>query len=271
MDLREALTSDIVVISVNCQGFRTLCREIAVCRHSPHTLLLAMKGLELRTGRRMSEIAGEELENHPSVAILVGPGHVQSLTREIPTAMIIDSESPRLTDRLAGLFSSSLIHIYKGEDFIGNEIGAALKNVVGIAAGMLDGIGYQSLKGPLMSRAAKEASRFILVAGGKAMSAYGLAHLGDYEATLFSPFSHNRRYGESFIRGELSSAMGLAEGVETLKAVIGFSRGKKLDMPICETLYDILFQGASPREGLLRLLERPLKAENLDLEHYIGR
>ena len=98
-------------------------------------------------------------------------------------------------------FSSSLIRFYYGEDLLGTEIGAAAKNVVGLAAGMLDGFGYGSLKGALMARGTRELSRLIEKMGGDKMTIYGLSHLGDYEATLFSPHSNNRRFGEDLIIG----------------------------------------------------------------------
>ena len=112
-------------------------------------------------------------------------------------------------------FSSDLIRLYKGHDLVGTELGAAAKNVIGIAAGMLDGRGLSSMKGALMARGAREVARLIHAMGGSELSAYGLCHLGDYEATLFSVHSHNRRFGESFIRGQAFHE--LAEGVPTAK------------------------------------------------------
>ena len=97
-------------------------------------------------------------------------------------------------------FGSDLIRFYYGQDLIGNEIGAAAKNVVGIAAGMLDGLGLSTLKGALMARGTREIARLIDALGGNELSAYGLCHLGDYEATLFSPYSHNRMFGEQYVK-----------------------------------------------------------------------
>ena len=133
--------------------------------------------------------------------------------------MVIDSDSDEYKNRLIGEFSSDLIRFYYGKDLIGNEIGAAAKNVIGIAAGMLDGKGLSSLKGALMSRGTREVARLITALGGNELSAYGLCHLGDYEATLFSQFSHNRMYGERFVKGEQYDS--LAEGYYTVKAILG--------------------------------------------------
>ena len=129
--------------------------------------------------------------------------------------MIVDAYDEALKIKIANSFKSNLIRFYYGNDVIGSEIGAAAKNVLGIAAGVLDGSGYVSLKGPLMARGAYEVGKLIQAMGGKFSSAYGLAHLGDYETTLFSEYSHNRRYGEMMAHGAKFEK--LAEGVMTAK------------------------------------------------------
>lgn len=127
-------------------------------------------------------------------------GTSAGLCKGIPNCMVIDSKNHEIKEKLVNSFSSSLIRFYVGTDLIGSEIGAAAKNVIGIAAGMLDGFGYASLKGALMARGTREIARLIKALGGNEMSAYGLCHLGDYEATLFSKWSHNRSYGENYVR-----------------------------------------------------------------------
>ena len=158
-----------------------------------------MKGLEAETGLRITEIVAQELGPIPC-AIWVGPGHVQDFLRGVPNCMVIDSADAALREALVRAFSSDLIRFYYGDDLIGNEIGAAAKNVVGIAAGMLDGYGLTSLKGALMARGTREVGRLIGALGGSERSAYGLAHLGDYAATVFSPYSHNRPLGRGSSR-----------------------------------------------------------------------
>jgi glycerol-3-phosphate dehydrogenase (NAD(P)+) len=175
--------------------------------------------------------------------------------------MLVDSADFGLTESLADELSTKLIRLYKGVDIVGNEIGAALKNVIGIAAGLLDGAGFSSLKGPLMARGAVEVSRLIASEGGDPQSAFGLSHLGDYEATLFSPYSRNRMFGECFIK-KIPFA-GLAEGVETLRAVMRLSQKHKLEMPICDALHRVIFEGRDPMEILDELFKRPIKTERL--------
>ena len=193
------------------------------------------------------------------ICVWLGPGHVQEYVRGIPNCMVIDSEDYKIKEQLIKELSSDLIRFYYGEDLIGNEIGAATKNVIGIAAGMLDGLGYTALKGALISRGTREVSRLIEVMGGKAVSAYGLCHLGDYEATVFSKYSHNRIYGEDYVLGKEASK--LAEGVETVKAVYLLAKKHNIEMPICETVYSILYENAEPKKKLFGLFERSLKKE----------
>ena len=255
-DLSAAVScAEVLVISVGVQSLRIFLRELAELDLSGRALVLCMKGLEAETGLRITEMVAQELGPVPC-AIWVGPGHVQDFLRGVPNCMVIDSA---LRERLVQAFSSDLIRFYYGADLIGNEIGAAAKNVVGIAAGMLDGYDLTSLKGALMSRGTREVGRLIGALGGSERSAYGLAHLGDYEATVFSPYSHNRAFGEMFARGERYAQ--LAEGVATAKALRVLSTRCGVGLPICGAVYDVLYEGMNPREALSNLFLRSLKRE----------
>lgn len=259
-DLGEALGfSDIVVISISAQELRSLCAQINAYPLSGKTLILCMKGLEIETGKRLTEVVRESIPQDVGVAVWVGPGHVQDFTSGIPNCMVVDSDDPVLTERLVETFHSDLIRLYKGHDLIGTEVGAAAKNVVGIAAGMLDGLNRSSLKGALMARGAREISRLMKVMGASELSAYGLCHLGDYEATLFSPHSHNRQYGENYIRGERFGR--LAEGVSTTKALVRLGEQYGVDLPICKTVYSVLYEGKTPEDALRDLFARSAKGE----------
>ena len=209
-NLREALESELICISIRSQNLPDLMAQIAAQNVSGKTFALCMKGIEVTTLRRLSEIAEEAVGDCNDVAVWLGPGHVQEFVNGVPNCMVIDSRSEAVKERLIAWLSGGLIRFYYGTDLIGNEIGAAAKNVIGIAAGMLDGMGLSSLKGALMSRGTREVSRLIAAMGGNGFSAYGLCHLGDYEATVFSQYSHNRRFGELFVRGEPYTE--LAEG-----------------------------------------------------------
>lgn len=246
------------LISIDSQGLRKLLRQNAVAlRGKP--LVLCMKGLEIDTGKRLTEIVADELGAAQRVAVWIGPGHVQEFARGVPNCMVIDSMDEELKASLIDAFSGELIRFYYGRDLIGNEIGAAAKNVVGIAAGALDGVGLGTLKGALMSRGTREVARLIAALGGNELSAYGLCHLGDYEATIFSPYSHNRRFGECVVTGEPYTE--LAEGYFTVKALLNLEAKTGVELPISRAVYQVLYEAADPRETVDGLFRRSLKME----------
>ncbi|MBO5883181.1 MAG: glycerol-3-phosphate dehydrogenase [Clostridia bacterium] len=255
-DIRD---SETVIISIASQGLRGLFGELAELNVENKNFVLCMKGIEIGSCKRLSEIAEELLLPSNAVSVWLGPGHVQEFYAGIPNCMVIDGKSEAIKRRLVDEFSSELIRFYYGTDLIGNEIGGASKNVIGIAAGMLDGFGLSTLKGALMSRGTREIGRLIAALGGNEISAYGLCHLGDYEATVFSKYSHNRQFGESVIRGE--SFGQLAEGYYTVKALIELSEKHGVELPICRAVYDVLYEGKPPYETLSGLFARSLKSE----------
>ena len=258
-DLSAVKDAQTVIISVNSQGLQHLMDELRPLQLKDKTFVLCMKGIEIGTGRRLSQIAKENLDSSNRVAVWLGPGHVQEFYRGIPNCMVIDSDDEETKAQLVQAFSGELIRFYYGNDLIGNEVGAAAKNVVGIAAGMLDGAGLSSLKGALMSRGTREVARLIRAMGGSELSAYGLCHLGDYEATVFSRWSHNRQFGESFIRGETYTK--LAEGYYTVKAMLELGAQYGVELPICRAVYDILYEKVDPAAVLQDLFARGLKGE----------
>lgn len=258
-DLEEAVRpAEIIVISIGAQGFRSFMQQLSQKNLAGKTAVLCMKGLEAGTGKRLTQIF-EEYEPAVPVAVWVGPGHVQDFTRGIPNCMVIDSKSMEVKKYLVGAFSSDLIRFYYGDDLLGNEIGAASKNVIGIAAGMLDGLNKTALKGALMSRGTREIARLIRAMGGKEISAYGLAHLGDYEATVFSPYSHNRKFGEAFVRGENYGE--LAEGVATTTALLKLGDEYHVDLPISHAVDAVINGGKDPNQVLSDLFLRSIKME----------
>ena len=257
-DLGGVSGAEILVISVGAQSFRALMRELSAYDLSGKTAVLCMKGLEAGTGERLTQIF-EEYEPEIPVAVWVGPGQVQDFTRGIPNCMVIDGREMGVKKYLVEAFSGELIRFYYGDDLIGNEIGAAAKNVVGIAAGMLDGLNKTALKGALMSRGTREIARLIREMGGREITAYGLAHLGDYEATVFSPYSHNRRFGELFARGE--SYGELAEGVATTGALLMLGKKHGVELPICGAGDRVINGGDEPNRVLSDLFLRSIKTE----------
>ncbi len=259
-DLASSVEADCIVISIGSQGLRSLIDEInALGGKKERTFVLCMKGIEIETGMRLTQVVEEQSKFPCRVAVWIGPGHVQEFYRGIPNCMIIDSSDEELKDKLVNEFSSDLIRFYYGEDLLGNEVGAAAKNVIGIAAGVLDGLGLSSLKGALMSRGTREVSRLIKAMGGNELSAYGLCHLGDYEATVFSQFSHNRMFGEMYAKGERYDK--LAEGYYTAAALHNLCKKYNVEMPICEAVYRALYKDVDVKESVTNLFKRPIKNE----------
>jgi len=258
-DLNCTLDAEVIVISVPSQGLQALMDQLKPLELKNKIFVLCMKGIEIETGRRLSQVARDNVDASCAVAVWLGPGHVQEFHAGIPNCMVIDSDNEAVKHMLVDRFSSNLIRFYYGEDLIGNEIGAAAKNVIGIAAGALDGLQLTTLKGALMSRGTREIARLIEAMGGNPFSAYGLCHLGDYEATVFSPYSHNRRFGEMLVRGEKFDK--LAEGYYTCDALVRLGRKHNVELPICEAVYQALYAGADPKTTIENLFTRTLKTE----------
>jgi len=259
-DIREAVDScETLIISIGSQGLRGLMEELKPLEIRNKIVVLCMKGIEADTGMRLSQITAEAMDPSVKIAVWVGPGHVQEFYAGVPNCMVIDSLHEQTKQYLVEEFTSDLIRFYYGEDLIGSEVGAASKNVIGIAAGMLDGKGLSTLKGALMSRGTREIARLIAAMGGSELSAYGLCHLGDYEATVFSKFSHNRAFGEAFVKGDTFGA--LAEGYATTRAMVLLGKKYEVELPICEAVYAILYENADPMIALHGLFERKIKNE----------
>ncbi|NWK69018.1 NAD(P)H-dependent glycerol-3-phosphate dehydrogenase [Bacillus paramycoides] len=252
--------AEIIIISISAQELRSFANQLNLINEiQGKTFVLCMKGLEATSGKRLSRVFGEIVGKNTNIAVWVGPGHVQDFVNDIPKCMVIGSENIGITKKIVQEFNSDLIRFYYGQDLIGNEIGAATKNVMGIAAGMLDGLNYSSLKGSLMARGTRELSRLVTAMGGNDLTIYGLSHLGDYEATLFSLHSHNRKFGEAFVLGQKFEK--LAEGVSTVKALKELSKQYDVELPISNALYEILFESKDAKDTLEELFLRPVKFE----------
>lgn len=256
--------SDIITVAVPAQKFRNLCCKLRQIDISATDLILCMKGIEKDTGMRLTEIVYDEGLKPRSLSVWVGPGHLQQFVTGVPSCMIIASENESDSVRIAGMLSSDLIRFYRSRDIIGCEVGAAAKNVIGIAAGMLDGLNLSGLKGALMARAPQEVARLVAALGGDWRSVYGLSHLGDYEATLFSPYSHNRMYGEAIARESRMESLQLAEGVDTATAVMLLADEHDVEMPITSTVRKIISREIPAVKAIGELFARPEKEEFAD-------
>lgn len=258
-DLSNLVKSEIIIISIGAQTLSKLAEQLLKLNIRDKIIVLCMKGIDISSGRRLTQIIDDILDHSNKVAVWLGPGHPQEFYSGIANCMVIDSNDEFVKKELIKQFSSKLIRFYYGTDLIGNEVGAAAKNVVGIAAGMLDGLGMSTLKGALMSRGTREIGRLIVAMGGNETSVYGLCHLGDYESTLFSKYSQNRAFGENVVNKKGYDK--LAEGYYTVIALRNLGKNYGVELPICEAVYQILYCKADPSSILDMLLARNLKNE----------
>lgn len=258
-DITKIHECDTVIVSIGSQKLRELMMQLKDLDVKNKTFVLCMKGIEIGTGKRLSEVASEILDKSNKIAVWLGPGHVQEFYRGVPNCMVIDSEHEETRNELVDSFSSDLIRFYYGNDIIGNEIGGAAKNVIGIAAGILEGRDLSSLKGALMSRGTREIGRLITALGGNEQTVYGLCHLGDYEATLFSPHSHNLTYGKCIAEGKPFDK--LAEGYYTVEALCRMGKEHSVDLPICNAVHNVIYENHDPMAEMKALFERSIKDE----------
>ena len=253
--------ADTIIVAISAQGMQEFSKKIGQCNPQNKIFVLCMKGIDQNTGERLSQILCKNIAKSNHVCVWVGPGHVEELTAGQPNVMVMAGDDKKSVELVAKMFESSLISFLSNDDLIGVEVGAAAKNVMGIAAGFLDGLGKSSLKGALMARGCYEVSLLIEKMGGNKITAFGMSHLGDFEATLFSKNSHNRRYGEEFIQNKLSNNIGTAEGVGTTKALYELSKKYGVNMPITNTVYGILYLNADKNSVIDNLFKSTVRKE----------
>lgn len=256
--------SDLFVISVPVKYIReVLCR----IHLSPRIVLNLSKGID-ESLKTVSQIV-REIWPETSYVVLSGPCHAIEVAKRLPTAVVIASKDFEIAKILQTAVSNSYFRAYLSEDVIGVEICGAVKNVVAIAAGVIDGLGgWHNAKAALITRGLYEMARFGLAFGAETpLTFMGLAGIGDLVVTCNSPYSRNRQVGEKIAKGlnldEILSHMKMvAEGVHTIKPLLNLARYLNVEMPISQQVYEILFNGKNPALSIEQLMRRPLKVEN---------
>ncbi|MCR4336895.1 MAG: NAD(P)-dependent glycerol-3-phosphate dehydrogenase, partial [Candidatus Omnitrophica bacterium] len=229
-------------------------------------MLSLVKGIDTKTLKRMSEVIEEILGPIP-LAVLSGPTIAMEVAKGVPSTAVIASRNRVLANALQKVFNSETFRIYTNNDVIGLELGGSFKNVIAIACGVCDGLGYgTNTKAAILTRSLVEMSHLGKAMGAQSKTFFGLAGLGDLVTTCFSPQSRNRTVGEQVGRGkslqEVSSSMDMiAEGVENAKAVYRLSRKYKVRMPISTEIYKVLHQGKLPQKAVADLMGRDSGAE----------
>jgi len=266
-DLVSALSdTDLIVTALPSHGTRDILRRVAPHVSAGTIVVSATKGLERDTLFRASEIVEQELQ-HVRVAVLSGPSFASEVARELPTAVCIASRDRSVVEVVQADFKSSYLRLYGTDDVIGVEIGGALKNVIAIAAGVVEGLGlgHNALAG-LITRGLAEMSRLACAAGAKRETLAGLSGLGDLVLTCNGTLSRNRHVGIELASGRpLQDVLGgmkmVAEGVRTTEAALALASRHGVELPIAAQVAELLAGRKDPRTALGELMVRPQRAE----------
>ena len=261
--------SEMVVTAVPSQALRETILGFRDLDLSGKVLVNVAKGIEIGTGKRMSEVLLEVLPGLLSsqVAALYGPSHAEEVSKEQPTTVVASSSSLATAEQVHEVFHTSMFRVYVNTDIIGVEIAGSVKNVIAIAAGISDGIGFgDNAKAAIITRGMAEISRLCIKLGGEALTISGLAGIGDLVVTCLSRHSRNRYVGEEIGRGrsldEVISQMNMiAEGVHSSRSVYELSCSVGVDMPITRAVYEMLFQQKPVQQAILDLMTRDPKQE----------
>lgn len=256
--------SEIIFIVVPSQHTREVLLKIDKNKIRNKIFLIASKGIEMKTGKRMSEVLEEVLETK-NYGVLSGPNFSKEVALRIPTSSVVASNDEKLSETLQNILTNEYFRVYTSRDSIGVELGGSLKNVLAIAAGISDGLGFgANTKASLITRGIKEMVRVGRKFGAKEETFYGLSGLGDLVATSFSNLSRNRWFGEMIGRGIkpkdiVSTTKQVIEGIYTAKVV--FEKNRDLDLPIMKEVYYIIYENKDPIISVRNLMTRILKSE----------
>jgi glycerol-3-phosphate dehydrogenase (NAD(P)+) len=251
---------------VPSHGTRDVLAELAPHLRDGAPLVSLTKGVEQETLKRMTEVFGDVLPGHP-VGVLTGPNLAKEVVAGYPAASVVAFEDESLATDLQAVFSTDSFRVYTNPDVVGCEVAGALKNVIAIAAGIADGMGFgDNTRAALITRGLAELTRLGIALGGQPLTFSGLAGMGDLVATCISRQSRNRHVGEELGRGrsldEIVADMKMvAEGVKTSRAVVDLARRRGIEMPIAEQVVAVLYEGRLATEIVPALMQREAKPE----------
>ncbi len=268
-DLDEALNeAEYVVLAVPSHVIRTACKNLKGKINDDVIIINIAKGIEEGTNLRLSQVINQELPNN-KVVVLSGPSHAEEVSKGIPTTLVASSECMECAEKVQDLFMDKNFRIYTNDDIIGVEIGGAVKNIIALAAGVCDGIGYgDNSKAALMTRGMAEIARIGIKMGGKAETFFGLTGMGDLIVTCTSMHSRNRRAGILIGQGktaeEAIEEVGMVvEGIKACKAFYELKEKERVTMPITDIAYKVLFEGEKAENAVSLLMERDKKKEEI--------
>lgn len=269
-DIAEALTqAELVIIATPSHATRAVLESMVPALTPEVVLVSATKGIEIESGKRISQLVAEVLgdEFAARFVCLSGPSFAKEVVERHPTAVVAASAESELSATVQSALSSETLRIYTNDDVIGTELGGSVKNVMAIAAGMVAGLGFGSNSvAALITRGLAEMSRLTLAQGGKLETMMGLAGLGDLVLTCTGSLSRNRFVGQELGKGrtldEITAGMKeVAEGVKTTRALKQLANKVGVEMPITEEVYGVLYDGKTVRDAASELMARPLRDE----------
>jgi glycerol-3-phosphate dehydrogenase (NAD(P)+) len=263
--------ADIVISAVPCQFIRPVWQKLAEAFRPGTPICSVTKGIENRTLLRPTQVLSDVLFGSDAprddLAALSGPSIAQEVAMELPATVVAAANDPELARQVQQLFATPYFRVYTNSDLAGVELAGATKNVIAIAAGILDGMkAGDNAKAALLSRGLVEIMRLGLQLGGKRDTFFGLAGMGDLVTTCVSPFGRNRSFGEAIGKGSsvkeaLAMTSGVVEGVATTASVLDLAQRQRVEMPITQAVYAVVFEGQPPRQAISALMSRPPKSE----------
>jgi glycerol-3-phosphate dehydrogenase (NAD(P)+) len=264
------LKAGMIVTAVPSQALRETMLPLVGIDLDGKIIVNVAKGIELKTGKRMSEVLLESLPGlkPEQVAVLYGPSHAEEVARQQPTTVVACSVSEKTALKVQDLFHTNSFRVYVNTDLVGVEIAGSVKNIIAIAAGISDGLGYgDNAKAALITRGLAEISRLSQKLGADPVTMSGLSGIGDLVVTCLSHHSRNRYVGEQIGKGRklddvIREMNMIAEGVHSSKAVTELSRRLGVEMPITRAVYEMLFEGKPAQQAILDLMTREPKSEN---------
>lgn len=266
-DLNEALSfSEIIVIAVPTQFVRNILKKVRPLIHGKKIFVSVAKGIEKETCMRPSQVVSAELGDVP-IVILSGPSHAEEVARGIPTLVVAASKQTEYAAKVQSVFKDKFFRVYVQADAIGVELGGALKNVIAVAAGVCDGLGFgDNTKSGLLSRGLFEMSRLGVKLGANPTTFFGLSGAGDLMTTCFSQHGRNLRVGRELGKGRkikdiLSGMEMVAEGVDSAASVHELCQREGVLIPIMEQVYNILYKDKDPKQAVSDLLDRDVFEE----------
>ena len=270
-DLKQAVMDrEVLVLAVPSVYTRSTAHSMSIYVSEGQRIVNVAKGIEEKTFFTLSDIVEEEIPQ-ADVAVLSGPSHAEEVGRGLPTTCVIGAHTKKTAEYLQNIFMNEVFRVYTSPDMLGIELGGALKNVIALAAGIADGLGYgDNTKAALITRGMTEIARLGMKMGGKLETFSGLSGIGDLIVTCASKHSRNRRAGYLIGQGyTMQAAMGevkmVVEGVYSAKAAVGLAQKYQVEMPIIEQVNQVLFAGKPAAEAVRDLMIRDKKIEHSDL------